>query len=49
MFEGRTREQKKEIIEKVKKVFLDMGIKKEQIIIVLNENPKENFYFPNKG
>ena len=39
----RTKEQKAEIIEKIRKIFTDMGVPKEQIVIILNELPKENW------
>lgn len=44
MFEGRTKEMKKKLIEKVTKSVVEaLGVEPDQVWVVIREFPKENF------
>ncbi len=44
MFEGRTKEMKKKLIEKVTESVVDaLGVSPDQVWVVIREFPRENF------
>jgi 4-oxalocrotonate tautomerase len=43
MWEGRTREQKKQIIEGITAVWVNMGVPPDQVHIILKDNPKDSW------
>lgn len=45
LIEGRTNEQKKELISEISKCFEKIGIPKDKVHVILNEVKKENWGF----
>ncbi|MEM2876223.1 MAG: tautomerase family protein [Candidatus Bathyarchaeia archaeon] len=43
MWEGRTKEQKAKIIEGITKVFMEVGVPAEHVIVILTDIPKMNW------
>lgn len=43
MFEGRTPEQKQQIVEGITETFTKMGVPKDQIWIILHDDPRINW------
>jgi len=43
MWEGRTREQKKEICEGISQIFIKQGVPPEMIHIIMHDNSKKNW------
>ncbi|MBI2661316.1 tautomerase family protein, partial [Candidatus Woesearchaeota archaeon] len=43
MWHGRRPEEKEAIIRKITHVFIEMGITADQVIVKINEVPKENW------
>ncbi len=42
-WEGRTVEQKKELVEGITSVMTKMGIPKEAVTVIIKDNPKHNW------
>ena len=43
MWEGRTVEQKKQLVEGITSVITKMGVSPEQVHIIIKDNPKHNW------
>jgi len=43
MWEGRTIEQKKKLVEGITSVITDMGVRPEGVTILIKDNPKHNW------
>ena len=43
MWEGRTVEQKKQLVEGITSAFADIGIPREAVHIIIKDNPKHNW------
>ena len=43
MWEGRTIEQKKQLVEGITSVMVEMGIPSEAVHIIIKDNPKHNW------
>ncbi len=43
MWEGRTIEQKKKLVEGITSVMTNMGISREAVQIIIKDNPKHNW------
>ena len=43
MWEGRTIEQKKQLVEGITSVMVDMGVPAEATIVIIKDNPKHNW------
>jgi len=43
MWEGKTMEQKKQIVKDITATFLQLGIGPEHILVLLKDNPKHNW------
>jgi len=43
MWEGRTVEQKKQLVEGITSVIANMGVPPEQVHIIIKDNPKHNW------
>lgn len=43
MWEGRTTEQKKKLVEGITSVMGDMGVRPEGVTILIKDNPKHNW------
>ncbi len=43
MWEGRTIEQKKQLVEGITSVIVKMGIPSEAVLIIIKDNPKHNW------
>ena len=43
MWEGRTVEQKKQLVEGITSVIIEMGIPSEAVHIIIKDNPKHNW------
>lgn len=43
MWQGRTLEQKKQLVEGITEAFVKIGTAKEKVTVVLKDNPKHNW------
>ena len=43
MWEGRTIEQKKQLVEGITSVFVNIGVHPEAVHIIIKDNPKHNW------
>ncbi len=43
MWEGRTIEKKKQLVEEITAVFVKMGVPADKVHIILKDNPKHNW------
>ena len=43
MWEGRTIDQKKQLVEGITSTMVDMGVPKEAVQIIIKDNPKHNW------
>ena len=43
MWQGRTIEQKKQLVEGITEAFVKIGTAREQVTVILKDNPKHNW------